>query len=78
MERTVGPQEKHYSQEQRVSELSRLLREAQQVCRTSEREPAQNEGQTQLLFVKIATLLDDVIAVLARYQRQQPPARTLH
>ncbi len=78
MERTVGPQEKHYSQEQRVNEVSRLLREAQQVCRNSEQGPAQNDGQTQLLFVKIATLLDDVIAVLARYQRQQPPTRTLH
>lgn len=78
MERTVGPQEKHYSQEQQVSEVSRLLREAQQVCRNTDRDPAQRDSQTQLLFVKIATLLDDVIAVLARHQRQQQPTRTLH
>lgn len=78
MERTIGPLQKHYSQEQRVSEISRLLREAQQMCRNNDKDLVQNDGTTQQLFGKIATLLDDVIAVLARHQRQQPPPRTLH
>lgn len=78
MERVVGSQHKLVSREQRISEISRLLREAQQICRTPDTDIEQGDSHTQQLFVKIAVLLDDVIAVLARHERQQPHSRTLH
>ncbi|HEX8034825.1 MAG TPA: hypothetical protein VF510_13300 [Ktedonobacterales bacterium] len=78
MERAVGSQHRPTTQRERISELSRHLREAQQLCRSTNTDPAEDEGHAQQLFGKIATLLDDIIAALSRYEREQPPSRILH
>lgn len=78
MERSVGSQHRPTTQSERISELSRHLREAQQICHSTSMDPAQDERQSQQLFGKIATLLDDILAVLSRYECEQPPSRTLH
>ena len=79
MERSVGPLQRQPTQRERVSEVSRLLQEAQRICRSADmQKDEQDDGQTRQLFVKIATLLDDVIVILARHERRQAPPRTLH
>lgn len=78
MERAVGSQRQPTTQNERISEVSRLLREAQHVCRSPASSLGQDDIQTRQLFTKIATLLDDVIAVLAQHERRQSPPRTLH
>lgn len=78
MERVVGPLQRQSTQNERISEVSRLLQEAQRICRSTDTQSEQGDRQTRQLFIKIATLLDDVIAILARHERQQPPPRTLH
>lgn len=78
MERAVGSHHQPTTLRERISEVSRLLREAQQICRNASKDLTRNESHTQQLFETIATLLDDVLAVLGRHERQQPPERTLH
>jgi hypothetical protein len=78
MERGVGSQDRPTTERERISELSRHLRAAQQLCRSTSTDRAQDERHTQQLFGKIDTLLDDIIAVLSRYEREKPPSRTLH
>ncbi|MGZ3663704.1 MAG: hypothetical protein ACXWQR_00990 [Ktedonobacterales bacterium] len=82
MERAVGSQHRPTTQRERISELSRRLREAQQICHSTSTgtstDSTQDEHHTQQLFGKIATLLDDILAVLSRYEHEQPPSRTLH
>lgn len=78
MEGAVGSHHQPTNQRERISEISRLLREAQQICRKASKDGAHKERHTRQLFETIATLLDDVLAVLGRHERQQPPERTLH
>lgn len=77
MERAVGSQHRPTTERERISELSRHLRAAQQICRSTT-DSAQDERHSEQLFAKIAALLDDVIAVLSHYDREQPPSRILH
>lgn len=78
MEQAVGSRHQPTTQRERIGEVSRLLREAQQICRGTSKDLAHKESHTQQLFETIARLLDDVLAALGRHERQQPPERTLH
>ena len=75
MERAIGRTHEQRSQQQ-AREIAQLLREAQQICLREDSEP--HDPHTRQLFTKIAALLDDVLGVLARYESQRPPSRTLH